>query len=84
MNRPLQEPSRRSTRSDRLIVLFLLGCVAFSPPLLRIFGTDAAPFGWPLLYLYAFTAWAGLIAGVALLVEQRPPARGDTPKPDDR
>ncbi len=82
MNRPVEEPSRRSTQSERLIALFLLGCVAFSPPLLRIVGTDAALFGWPLLYLYAFTAWAGLIVGVALLVE-RPPARGVTPKPDD-
>jgi hypothetical protein len=84
LNRPLPEPSRRSTRSERLIALFLLGCVAFSPPLLRMFGTDAALFGWPLLYLYAFTTWAGLIIGVALLAEQRPPARDDTPKPDDR
>ena len=82
MNRPVQEPSRRSTRSERLIALFLLGCVAFSPPLLRIFGTDAALFGWPLVYLYAFAAWAGLIIGVALLVEPRPPARGETLRQD--
>ena len=83
MNRPVDESPRRSARSERLIALFLLGSVAFSPPLLRILGTDAAPFGWPLVYLYAFTAWAGLIAGVALLVERRPPDGGDTPKPDD-
>ena len=81
MNPPFAQPPRSPARRERLIALFLLGAVAFSPPLLRIFGTGTL-FGWPLVYLYAFTAWAGLIAGVALLVERRPPD-GGTPKPDD-
>ena len=82
MNPPFAQPPRSPARRERLIALFLLGAVAFSPPLLRILGTDAAMFGWPLVYLYAFAAWAGLIIGVARLVERRPPARGETLRQD--
>ena len=51
---------------DRLVAMFLLGVLLFSPPLLAIFSPDALVFGVPLLYLYLFCGWAMLIALVAV------------------
>ncbi|HET6467457.1 MAG TPA: hypothetical protein VFG43_03670 [Geminicoccaceae bacterium] len=64
-------PRRPAGGRDRSIGLFLLGVVAFSPALLRIFGGEADLFGWPLLWLYLFGAWGGLILLLALHVEGR-------------
>lgn len=81
MNPPTRPEPR--PRGERLIGLFLLGAAAFSPPLLRIFGQDTAPLGWPLLYLYIFGAWAGLILLVAFLVERRAPRAASAPEADE-
>ncbi len=51
---------------ERAIALFLLAFLAFNPPLLSIFSADLIIFGVPLLYLYLFCAWAGVIALVGL------------------
>jgi len=66
-------------RNDRLIALFLLGTVAVSPLLLRVFGVSATVFGWPLLFVYMFVVWAALVLLTALDVERRPPEK---PKKD--
>jgi hypothetical protein len=58
-------------RRDRLIGLFLLALLLFNPPLLLLFGGDAAPFGLPLLYLYVFVAWLLIIGAVAWITERR-------------
>ena len=50
---------------DRLIALFFLGALAFSPALLAIFGHDRLVLGVPLLFVYLFGAWACLIALLA-------------------
>jgi hypothetical protein len=60
-----------SRTGDRLVALFLFGCLALSPPLLAIFGTDAFVAGIPLLYLYLFAVWAILILLLALIIEAR-------------
>ena len=57
--------------NDRLIALFLLGVVAFLPPLLRVFGGPATLFGWPLLFIYMFLAWAVIVVLIAIDVESR-------------
>ncbi len=62
--------TEEARQRDKLVGLFVLGLVAFNPPLLKLFG-GATLFGWPLLYLYLFAAWAGLIAAVAVVVERR-------------
>lgn len=69
---------RRAARRDRLIGLFVLGLVLFNPPILNLFGGTV--FGWPGLFVYLFTAWAFVIAGVAFAAgrsdapaETRPP-----------
>ena len=56
---------------SRLIAVFLLGCVLLNYPLLLLFDRSAEFFGVPLLYVYVFAAWAGLIALMAMVIERR-------------
>jgi hypothetical protein len=56
---------------QRLVGLFLLGCVLFNYPVLFLFNHPLAIFGIPLLYAYLFTAWAVLIALMAWVIERR-------------
>ena len=57
-------------RGQRLVALFMLGCVLFNYPLLAIFNLPATVLGTPVLYAYIFIAWALLIALMALAVER--------------
>ena len=50
--------SRPGITSERLISLFLLGLLLFNPPLLSIFDVPETVIGFPILYIYLFTAWA--------------------------
>ncbi|MCP4692892.1 MAG: hypothetical protein GY859_32920 [Desulfobacterales bacterium] len=61
-----------SAKSKRLVGLFLLGCVLFNHPVLNLFDSAALFLGVPLLYLYVFTAWAGLIILIILATRSRP------------
>ncbi|MCW2245489.1 hypothetical protein M2352_001080 [Azospirillum fermentarium] len=64
-------PGRKGgRRRERIIALLLFAAVAFNPPLLRVFGAEAAVFGWPLLYVYVLGVWAAVIAVFAWLVER--------------
>ena len=62
-------PSRPT--GSRLVAVFLLGCVLLNYPLLFLFDRAVDLFGVPLLYLYVFAAWAGLIALMAMVIERR-------------
>jgi len=55
---------------QRLIGLFLLGCVLFNYPLLVLFNLPRSIAGIPLLYAYLFGAWAMLIALMAWVIER--------------
>jgi predicted permease len=57
-------------KGQRLIALFLLGCLLFNYPLLYLFNSDSQIFGVPLLYAYIFAAWALLIVLMAWVVER--------------
>lgn len=57
---------RRVPRSDKLVAIFLLGLLLFSPVFLRLFRIDGFLFGVPVLYLYLFLAWTLLILLIAL------------------
>ena len=63
--------TKTSRKGARLVALFLLGCLLFSYPLLALFNVRATVLGIPLLYAYLFTAWALLIALVAVVMERR-------------
>jgi hypothetical protein len=62
--------SKSSRKGQRLVGLFLLGCLLFSYPMLALFNVRATLFGVPLLYAYLFAAWALLIAIVAYIMER--------------
>lgn len=68
--------SAQGLKAERLVALFLAGWIAFNPPILGLFGVPVMVFGVPLLYLYLFVGWAGLIALAALIVERRDPPVG--------
>jgi hypothetical protein len=73
--------ARPSGLTGRLAGIFLLGLALFNPPLLSVFNAPVFVMGVPLLYLYLFAAWAGLILILALAVERRggASARKDPP-----
>jgi hypothetical protein len=62
--------AHRALHSQRLIALFVLGCLLFSFPLLSLFNTGGTVWGIPVLYAYLFGVWIGLIALMALVVER--------------
>ena len=58
-------------KGQRLIALFVLGCLLFNYPVLSLFNVSAEAFGVPVLYAYIFAAWTLLIALMALAAESR-------------
>lgn len=62
---------RRILTGERLVAVFLCGCVLFNYPLLALFDRASSLFGVPLIYVYVFTAWGGLIAVMAWFIERR-------------
>jgi hypothetical protein len=59
--------------AQRLVALFLLGCLLFNFPLLALFNRSAEVLGIPLLYAYIFGVWLVLIVLMALATERRKP-----------
>ena len=64
--------NRAALQGQRLIAVFLFGCLLFNYPLIALFNSDYPVFGVPLLYVYTFAAWALLIALTALIAERDP------------
>jgi hypothetical protein len=62
--------ANRTLRAQRLVALFMLGCLLFSYPLLTLFDSDGRVFGIPLLFAYLFAAWALLIVLMMLVIER--------------
>lgn len=59
----------RTLWAQRLVALFLLGCLLFSYPLLALFDSPGEVFGIPLLFAYLFGAWALLIGLMIWVIE---------------
>ncbi len=82
--------SRPGITSERLVSLFLLGLLLFNPPLLSIFDVPETVIGFPILYIYLFTAWAVLVLLMALTIEsatagdEEPDSGGSAPGTDDK
>ena len=73
--------SRQAITVERLIFLFLLGALLFNPPMLSIFNVPDYLFGVPLLYLYVFACWGGLLLVLALVIERaRDGVEGEEPR----
>jgi hypothetical protein len=60
----------RGTKYQRLIAVFLFGCLLFTFPLLSLFNSSQLVFGIPMMYLYVFGAWA-LLIGLMVVVTVR-------------
>lgn len=56
-------------RGERLIGLFLLALLLFSPVALALFARPALALGIPLLALYVFVAWGVVIALLARIAQ---------------
>jgi predicted permease len=57
--------------AQRLVALFLLGCLLFNFPLLALFNRGGEVFGIPVLYAYLFGVWLTLIGLMAFVAERR-------------
>ena len=62
--------SKPDRRNERLVGLFLLGCLLFNFPLLALFNVRTTVLGVPLLYAYLFAAWSLVVVLVALVMER--------------
>ena len=61
----------RTLLTQRLLALFGAGALLFNFPLLKLWLSEHTVFGLPLLPVALFSAWALLIALLALLMESR-------------
>ena len=50
-----------SDKNAKLLLVFSLGFFLLNFPILAIFGTDGMVLGIPVLYLYVFFTWLGII-----------------------
>lgn len=56
---------------QRLLVLFVFGCLALNYPLLALFSKAAVYYGIPVLYLYLFSCWTLFIIFIAIVTERK-------------
>jgi hypothetical protein len=77
--------------AERLIGLFLIGAIGFSPPVLTLLNKPILVAGIPLLYLYLFGLWILLVLLARIVVLQLipngdikppPPANEELPRRD--
>ncbi len=75
---------RADRRGERLVVLALAGVLALNYPLLELFNDARLVLGIPLLYLYLFLVWGGIIGLGAWVLEGKGPLRrrGDQKSPE--
>ncbi len=74
------------SKYGRFIGIFILGCILFCYPILSIFNKKSVLFGIPVLIVYIFAAWAGLLLMIHLAsrTSAGPPAREDKAKPPEQ
>ena len=57
-------------KEGRLLMLSVLFMVLLNIPILTIANRPERVLGIPVLYLYVFTVWAGLIGGIGWLIHR--------------
>ena len=62
--------TKTGRQGERLVGLFLLGCLLFNFPMLALFNVGATVLGIPILYAYLFVAWALVIALSAAIMHR--------------
>lgn len=68
---------RSDTTGQRLVAIFLMGCVLLNYPILSLFGRPVEVGGIPLLYLWVFGTWVVLIGLMAWAIERPGDSTGD-------
>lgn len=63
---------KQKLESQRLLALFVAGCLLLNYPLISLWNREALLWGLPLFPLALFALWALLIAALAWLMERRP------------
>lgn len=71
-------PPRRL--SDMATIAPILGLILLTPPVIGLFATEGTIFGAPVILIYLFAVWFGLIALAAILSRQL--ARFDKSEPE--
>lgn len=61
---------RSNLTGQRLVAVFLMGCVLLDYPILSLFDRPVSVAGVPLLWVYVFGAWALVIALMAWIIER--------------
>jgi hypothetical protein len=61
---------RSDVTGQRLVAIFLMGCVLLDYPILSLFARPVELAGVPLLFAYVFAAWVVLIVLMALVTER--------------
>jgi hypothetical protein len=56
--------------NQRLVALFVIGCLLFSYPLLALFNHQGEIFGIPVLFAYLFIGWAAFIVLLYCIVRK--------------
>lgn len=80
MRRRTDRPLRHRKARDRAAIVPLVGAVLLLPPVAGIFRIDAGVAGLPMIVVYVFAVWAGLIAAAALLAPTlQEPEAGEEP-----
>lgn len=59
------------SKYGRYIGIFILGCALFCYPVLSIFNKKSVLFGIPVLFVYIFVAWMGLLLLIHLASKTR-------------
>jgi hypothetical protein len=62
---------RRGIVRQRLVAVFVVGCVLLCYPMMALFDRPETIGGIPLLYAYVFGVWVVLIVVLALIVGRR-------------
>ena len=63
---------KQKLESQRLLALFVAGCLLLNYPLIALWNRAVLLWGLPLFPLALFLLWALLIAALAWLMERRP------------
>lgn len=73
-------------RTERLVVLAVIGALALNYPFLSLFASGDLLFGIPILFFYLFAFWGGLIALAGIIIEGKATEEGTATEtyPSDR
>jgi hypothetical protein len=76
-------PLHSGAAPDAAVVLPLFGVFLLMPPIITLFASGLDIHGVPLIVLYVFSVWIGLIVCAALLAKRLDPSRLEQATPPE-